>query len=74
VDGVKVAIKSTSGAAPETSGTKPFSIGANSRSPSNFFTGNVDEVRIWNRALVTSEVKNAFAGTFNTAGQMLYLL
>ena len=73
VDGVKVAIKSTSGAAPETSGTKPVRMGANSRTPSNFFTGNLDEVRIWNRALVTSEVKNAFAGTFNTAGQVLYL-
>lgn len=73
VDGVKVAIKSTSGASPETSGSKPVRIGANSRLASNFFTGNVDEVRIWNRALVTSEVSKAFTGTFNTAGQVLHL-
>jgi len=73
VDGVKVAFKSTSGAAPESSGTKPVRIGANSRSASNYFTGNVDEVRIWNRALVTSEVTKAYAGTFNTAGQVLHL-
>jgi len=75
IDGVQVATKSTGGASPETSGTKPVRIGANSRvtPPGNFFIGNVDEVRIWNRALSSSEVTNAFAGTFNTAGQVLYL-
>jgi len=48
IDGVKVATKSTSGASPEISGTKPVRIGANSRvtPPGNFFTGQVDEVRV----------------------------
>ena len=76
VDGVQVATKSTGGASPETSGTKPVRVAANSRvtpPTSNFFIGNVDEVRIWNRAISSSEVTNAFAGTFDTAGQVLYL-
>ena len=76
IDGVQVASKSTGGASPETSGTKPVRIGANSRvtPPSNFFTGEIDEVRVWNDDLTAAEVANAFAGTnFNTADQVLYL-
>jgi|GEM_PF-766052 hypothetical protein len=76
IDNIQVATKSTGGASPETSGTKPVRVAANSRvtpPTSNFFTGNVDEVRIWNRALSSSEVTNAFSGTFNTAGQVLHL-
>ncbi len=47
--GVQVGTKSTLGASPESSGTKPVRIGANSRvtPPGNFFTGEVDEVRVW---------------------------
>jgi Concanavalin A-like lectin/glucanases superfamily/F5/8 type C domain/Bacterial Ig domain len=76
IDGVQVGTKSTTGALPETSGTKPVRIGANSRvtPPSNFFTGQVDEVRVWNDDLTTQQVSDAFAGTsFNTAEQVLYL-
>ena len=76
VDGVQVGTKSTSGASPETSGTKPVRIGANSRvtPPGNFFTGEVDEVRVWNDDLTVQQIADAFAGTsFNTAEQVLYL-
>jgi concanavalin A-like lectin/glucanase superfamily protein len=75
IDGVQVITKSTGGASPDSSGTKPVRIGANSRitPPSNFFTGNIDEVRIWNRAISSSEVTNAIGGTFNTSGQTLFL-
>ena len=75
VDGVQVGTKSTLGASPETSGTKPVRIGANSRvTPSgNFFTGEVDEVRVWNDDLTVQQVTNAFAGNINTAGQVVYL-
>jgi Concanavalin A-like lectin/glucanases superfamily/F5/8 type C domain/Bacterial Ig domain len=76
VDGVQVGTKSTTGASPETSGTKPVRVGANSRvtPPGNFFTGQVDEVRVWNDDLTTQQVADAFAGTsFNTAEQVLYL-
>ena len=76
IDGVQVATKSTSGASPETSGTKPVRIAANSRvtPPTNFFTGDADEVRVWKDDLTPTEVSNAFAGTnYNPADQVLYL-
>ena len=76
IDGVQVASKSTGGASPETSGTKPVRIGANSRvtPPGNFFTGEVDEVRVWNDDLTAQQVTDAFLGnSFNTAEQVLYL-
>src|SRR6185436_17813990 len=76
VDGVQVGTKSTSGASPETSGTKPVRVGANSRvtPPGNFFTGEVDEVRVCNDDLTTQQVTDAFSGSaFNTGEQVLYL-
>jgi len=76
IDGVQVGIKSTRGASAETAGTKPVRVGANSRvtPPGNLFTGQVDEVRVWNDDLTIQQVTDAFAGTsFNTAKQVLYL-
>src|SRR5688572_14708526 len=74
IDGVQVATKATSGASPESTGTKPVRVGANSRvtPPTNFFTGEVDEIRIWNTALTASQVSSAFAGTF-APGHVLHL-
>ena len=76
IDGVQIASLSTT-AIPDHAGTQPVRIGANSIStppPNGFFTGNVDEVRVWNRALSSSEVSNAYNnGIFNTNGQVLYL-
>ncbi len=74
VDGVQAGIKATAGASPESIGTKPVRVGANSRvTPStNFFTGEVDEVRIWNTALSASQVTAAFGGTF-APGHILHL-
>jgi Concanavalin A-like lectin/glucanases superfamily/F5/8 type C domain len=77
VDGVQVETRSTSGAIPDSSGTQPVRVGANSRltpPPGNFFTGEVDEVRVWNDDLTATEASNAFTGTsFNTGEQVLYL-
>ena len=77
IDGVLVASKSTSGASPDSSGTKPVRIGANSRTTpptSYFFIGDVDEVRVWNDDLTTQQVTDAFAGSsFNSGEQVLYL-
>ena len=76
IDGVQVATKSTSAASPESSGTKPVRVGANSRvtPPGDFFTGAVDEVRVWNDDLTSQQVADASAGTsFNTGEQVLYL-
>ena len=43
---------------PETSGSHPLKIGANSRTVSNLFTGSIDEVGVWNRALTNIEIAN----------------
>ena len=77
IDGVQVASKSTSGASPDSSGTQPVRVAANSRvtpPTTNFFIGDIDEVRAWNDDLTATEQANAFAGTsFNTGEQVLYL-
>ena len=76
IDGIAVTSKSVAGSSPESSGTKPVRVGANSRvtPPGNFFTGEVDEVRIWNDDLTAQQVANAFAGySFTTTSQKLYL-
>ena len=74
IDGISIATKSTAGASPEDAGTKPVRVGANSRvdPPAHFFTGEADEIRIWNTALTAQEVSNAFAGTFKP-GHVLHL-
>jgi hypothetical protein len=51
-------------------------MGVNSRvtPPGNFFTGEVNEVRVWNDDLTVQQVTDAFTGTsFNTAEQVLFL-
>jgi len=72
IDGVQISSKATS-ASPDNSGSQPLRIGADSSTPSSYFTGNVDEVRVWNRALSAQEVSDAYGGTFNTSGQIIYV-
>ena len=71
VDGVQIATKSTTGT-PDNTGNLPVRVGANYLTPDRFFIGNVDEVRVWNKALSATEVANAYGGTF-ASGQVLYL-
>jgi predicted phosphodiesterase len=74
IDGVQVSSISTSGAIPDKTGTQPVRIGANSLSLNGFFIGNVDEVRVWNRALSSTETADAYNnGVFSTSGQVIYL-
>ena len=74
IDGQQVATKTTSGALPDKAGTQPLRVGANSLSLKDFFTGNIDEVRVWNRALSASEISSQYnSGTFGTSGQVAYL-
>ena len=67
VDGVQVNTLSTS-STPETVGNHPLKIGANSGTVDNLFTGSIDEVGVWNRALTTSEITNLNSGTVATSG------
>ncbi len=60
--------------APDQTGDQPLRIGANSLNEDKFFTGDVDEIRVWNRGLNTSEVENSYGNNeFNTTGQKLFL-
>jgi hypothetical protein len=73
LDGVKISNLSTS-STPDKTGTQPLRIGANSLSLNDFFVGEVDEVRVWNRALSASEVVGQYnSGTFSVTGQVAYL-
>jgi Concanavalin A-like lectin/glucanases superfamily len=79
IDGVQV-VKSilTDGAIPDNTGTDPLRVGAESSLveflPRDNFVGNIDEVRVWNRALPIGEIANGYkTGTFNTTSQVLYL-
>ena len=46
----------------------PLRIGANSAILDNFFIGNIDEVGIWNAALMQTEINNLIKGEFPTNG------
>jgi hypothetical protein len=72
MDGTQVSWRPIS-AKPETSGKMPVRIGANSQAESGFFMGQIDEVRVWNRAVPASEVLDQYQlGVFNTTGMNAY--
>ena len=74
IDGSSVASKTTSGALPDKAGTQPLRVGANSLSLNGFFVGAVDEVRVWNRQVSSTQVSSQYnSGTFDTTGQVAYL-
>jgi hypothetical protein len=73
VDGEQVANKFTNGAIPDHTGDQPIRIGANSYALNGYYIGNVDELRIWDRALTGLEIADQYdRGIFNTTGQVLY--
>ena len=72
VDGIQVATKSASGT-PDNGANEPVRMGANSQAPSDFFIGDVDEIRVWKSALSPQQVIDAYNGKFNTKDQIMYL-
>ncbi|MGE3859739.1 MAG: LamG-like jellyroll fold domain-containing protein [Nitrososphaeraceae archaeon] len=56
VDGVQLPNTLSTTSIPETAGNNPLKIGANSRIVGNLFTGNIDEVGVWDRALNPNEI------------------
>ena len=73
MDGVKVAGMSTT-SVPDDTGAQPLRVGANSRAANMFFTGDIDEVRIWNGAMSAQEVADQYnSGIFDTDRQLVYL-
>jgi hypothetical protein len=73
-DGQQVASKSTSGAVPDNTGTQSLRVGANSLQLNGQFTGSIDEVRVWNRAISSTEVADQYNdGVFNPSGQVILM-
>jgi hypothetical protein len=74
IDGEKqISTKNTNGAIPDTTGDQPLRIGANSLEEDKFFTGYIDEVRVWNRGLTDEEISQIYTNdTFNSTGQIVY--
>jgi len=74
VDGKLIDTQFTNASKPDTTGTQPLRIGANSLDEDKFYTGDIDEIRIWDRPLSQSEVEDAYIdNNFNSTGQKLFL-
>ncbi|HSF49754.1 MAG TPA: LamG-like jellyroll fold domain-containing protein [Nitrososphaeraceae archaeon] len=74
IDGKQISTKNTNGAIPDSTGKEPLRIGANSLENDKYFTGYIDEVRVWNRGLTDKEISQIYANnTFNSKGQVVYL-
>ena len=80
LDGKQIDIENTEGAVPDNSETHLLNtetrllfIGGNV-DDKEYFKGDIDEVRLWDRALSAQEVKKAYKeGIFFTEGQILHL-
>ena len=73
IDGVLADSKITSGVTPDNNGDQEFVIGGDSSIDERFLKGDLDEIRVWNRALGTEEISNGFKNNiFNTNGQIFY--
>ncbi len=72
IDGLPVATKSAS-ASPDSGGEEPIRMGADSQTLTNYFIGNVDEIRIWKNALTPQQVIDAYNGNFNPQDLVEYL-
>jgi phosphatidylserine/phosphatidylglycerophosphate/cardiolipin synthase-like enzyme len=74
VDGQQVASLNTNNATPDYNWDKPLVIGKNSLDDSRYFIGDIDEVRVYNRALSTQEVSDAYSnGIFASNGLVTYI-
>src|SRR2546422_690764 len=74
IDGLQVAGRTFAITPPDTGGTQPLRIGANSQANNNYFTGGIDEVRVWERALFATEVSDQYnAGIFSANKLIVYM-
>jgi len=74
MDGVLDASINTNNSKPDITGQNRIAIAANSLYKDKLYLGDVDEVRIWNRALTTAEVHDAYTqNKFNLDGQLVFV-
>ena len=71
VDGNYISSIKTNGAIPDNTGDQPLRVGANSLEKNKFFTGNIDEIRLWDRALTPTEVKKTYDNNISEEGLIL---
>jgi phospholipase C len=73
LDGNQIGSSKTSGGTPDLTGTKPIRVGSNSFKPEYYYTGQIDEVRIWNRTLEKPEIlKGYFNNTYDQNMQIVH--
>ncbi|MGI0051240.1 MAG: LamG domain-containing protein, partial [Nitrososphaeraceae archaeon] len=74
VDGIEIGKISTLGAIPDMEGLQSIRIGANSLNLDKFFTGDIDEVILWERALSLKDIFNFYNyDEIPSNGRILYL-
>jgi Concanavalin A-like lectin/glucanases superfamily/F5/8 type C domain len=74
IDGILDASINTNNAKPDNTGQNKIAIAANSLYKDKLYLGDVDEVRIWNRALTTAEVHDAYTqNKYNLDGQLVFV-
>ena len=76
IDGFKVAQNTfpPERAVPDNSSSQTLRLGANALYDNDFFIGDIDEVRVWNRALSSTEITNGYTrGIFNGTGLVVFL-
>jgi len=74
VDGIQIGINDTNGVTPDLTGTKPIRVGSNSFKPEYYYTGLIDEVRIWNRTLEQPEIFRGYVkNIYDQDKQIVYL-
>ena len=61
-------------AVPDYTGNKPIGVGVNSHRLDDFFTGSLDELRIFKRGLTSKEIEQQYiTGLSSADGQVSYL-
>jgi phospholipase C len=74
VDGNLESSNQIEGVTPDLTGTKPIRVASNSFQPGYYYTGLIDEVRIWNRTLDEPEILRGFLNnTYSENMQIVYL-
>jgi phospholipase C len=73
LDGSLTMQNQTNGAIPQDRVSQPIRIGANSLHLGNYFTGLLDKVSIWDRALTYPEILKVYNNTYDKNGQLVYL-
>ena len=73
LDGNLSATNKTNGQTPDMTEAKPIRVGSNSFKPGYYFTGFIDDVRIWNRTLEKSEILIGYNNnSYNSDKQIAY--